>query len=123
MCRSGRTSTSPRAPQEDQRTYLLVLSQPGISLCGLLAWNPDALRVTAADSTPESLMASVDRLVAARFLVVDYDTDELLVRSFIRYDGVWRNSRTRTGMMGQRASDVRASPGGDRRRDRPGAVR
>ena len=88
--------------QADQRTYLMVLSQPGISLCGVLAWTPGRLARMAADSTPESVTASIARLADARFLVVDFDTDELLVRSFIRYDGVWRNRKTRTAMFAQR---------------------
>ncbi len=87
--------------QEDQRTYFLAFSQPGISLCGVLPMTLGRWAGMAADTTTDSLRASIARLEAARFVVADYEKDELLVRSFLRHDGVWRNSKTRAGAMEQ----------------------
>jgi len=92
--------------QEDQRTYLMLTTQPGINLCGVVPITWGRWTTTTADCTADSLRASLDRLKAARFIVVDYGTDELLVRTFIRHDGVWRNKKTRAGMFNQRQSIV-----------------
>jgi hypothetical protein len=91
---------------EDQRNYLKLTTQPGINLCGVVLITWGRWTTTAADVTVDGLRASFDRLEAARFIVVDYGTDELLVRTFIRHDGVWRNKKTRAGMFNQRQSIV-----------------
>ncbi|MGR7003432.1 hypothetical protein ACU686_44750 [Yinghuangia aomiensis] len=49
-------------------------------------------------STPEQVAAALDELAAARFVVVDHDTEEVLVRTFIRNDGVYKQPR----VMGSR---------------------
>jgi hypothetical protein len=88
--------------QEDQRNYFHAFTQPGISLCGVLPLTMGRWTGMAADVTPEGMRASFDRLEVAKFILVDYETDELLVRSFLRHDGVWRNAKTQAGALAQR---------------------
>lgn len=87
--------------QEDQRTYVLLFSQPVISLCGVVPITFGRWAGMAGDTSVESLRSSIDRLELAGLVVADYEQDELLVRSFLRHDGVWRNSKTRAGAVEQ----------------------
>ncbi|WP_439662874.1 hypothetical protein ACSHWB_16340 [Lentzea sp. HUAS TT2] len=73
---------------EAQRLYFLLLSQPTINQAGVLAltvsrWARGCSATDVADI--EAALAELDR---ARFAVVDADTDEVLVRAFVRRDGV-----------------------------------
>lgn len=76
-----------------QRMYLFLLSQPDLSHAGLIPlrtrrWASKSPGTTAADIEKE-----LDRLAAARFVVVDYDTEELLIRTFVRNDGVYKQPK------------------------------
>ena len=87
---------------EDQRTYLMLVSQPTINLCGVVPLTLGRWARMAPDTPVDSLRASIGRLEAASFVVQDEDSDEILIRSFIRHDGVWRNQKTRAGALEQR---------------------
>lgn len=67
-----------------QRAYLLLLSQPKLTLCGSLDWHPRRWAKLAADTHQDDLEAAIAELVRARFVVVH--DDELIVRSFVRND-------------------------------------
>ena len=71
-----------------QHAYLTILSQPRLSYCGVLDYLPGRLAVLTEDVTDAKIRAAVKRLAAARFVLVDESTQELLVRSYVRYDGV-----------------------------------
>ena len=67
-----------------QRVYLLLLSQPKLTLCGSLDWHPRRWARLADDTEQEDIESAIAELVRARFVVVD--EDELIVRSFIAND-------------------------------------
>ncbi len=69
-----------------QRTYMLLLSQPKLSLAGLLDYVPSRWARMAADTSLASVEAAIDELEASRFVLVDHDTDELLIRTFVKHD-------------------------------------
>ncbi|WP_069751647.1 hypothetical protein [Streptomyces sp. EN16] len=73
-----------------QRLYLFLISQPNLNHAGLLdltlrRWSRKARGLSVGE-----LEKRIHALEQARFIVVDDDTEELLIRSFIRNDGVWR---------------------------------
>jgi hypothetical protein len=70
-----------------QRTYLLLVSQPDISAAGTLALTLRRWAAMAADTTSETFRADLTELERARFVVIDEHTEELLVRSFVKWDG------------------------------------
>ncbi|MGW5477642.1 hypothetical protein [Streptomyces sp. NPDC004008] len=85
--------------QQQQRLYLFLISQPNLNHAGLLPvtlkrWARKALGLTAAE-LDEQLRA----LHAARFIVLDDDTEELLIRSFVRNDSVWKQPRVMGAMV------------------------
>lgn len=69
-----------------QRTYMLVLSQPQLTLAGSLDTNQRKWSTFASDSTPESIEEALDELARRGFVAIDHDTTELVVRSFTKHD-------------------------------------
>ncbi|MEN6548029.1 MAG: hypothetical protein ABFE07_18480 [Armatimonadia bacterium] len=85
--------------QQQQRLYLFLISQPNLNHAGLLPltlrrWARKATGLTAAE-----LDEHLDALAKAHFIVLDVDTEELLIRSFVRNDGVWRMPKVMGAMV------------------------
>lgn len=74
----------------EQWLYELLLSQEGINRAGLIDLHPRRWAQLASDMTIETIQKALRGLENARFVAVDADTEEVLVRSFIRNDGVVR---------------------------------
>lgn len=73
---------------DDQHAYLMLMSNKGLSRCGVLTFVPGRFEDLASDLTPTRLRKAVQALRKARFVLVDDRTQELLVRSHVRHDGV-----------------------------------
>ena len=73
---------------EEQRVFMLALTQPGLSYSGIVPYTLRRWQTLAADSTIPKIRRAVRALQEARFVVVDEETEELCVRTFIRHDGV-----------------------------------
>lgn len=82
-------------PSDVQRVYLLVITQPDVSSCGVLPFMPSRWAKYAPDTDADSLRNSLSILHQNRYAIVDSDTDELLIRSFIRYDRGYTNTKKR----------------------------
>ena len=92
-----------------QRLYWLLYSQPTISLCGVLALTAGRWCRMAQDDSREDVDAGLTELEAARFVIIDYQTEEVFVRSFMRNDGVWNSPKTQSAAR-DRVSAVMSSP-------------
>ncbi|MFG3051815.1 hypothetical protein ACGFZP_12820 [Kitasatospora sp. NPDC048239] len=79
--------------REQQGTYAFLISQPNLNHAGLLPLTLKRWARKARGLTPAGLEKTLAELDAARFVVVDDDTEELLIRSFIRNDGVWKQPK------------------------------
>ncbi len=75
---------------EDQRNYMFLFSQRDTAHTGVLPLRERRWSNAAADSTPTSICESLQRLADASFIVVDESTEEVLVRSLIRRDKIFR---------------------------------
>lgn len=73
-----------------QRTFMFLISQKDLAHTGVLALRERRWAGSAAGLTEAEVRADLIALEHARFVVVDEDTEELLVRSFIRRDKVYR---------------------------------
>lgn len=84
-----------------QWLYMLLLSQPKLTLIGCLDYMPHRWARLAAGVTVEYIEAIVADLEACDKVVVDRATDELLIRTFVRHDGIEKgNVNLRKGMWG-----------------------
>lgn len=72
-----------------QRAYMMLISQRDISHAGVLPLAERRWGRLAADTNATSIRQAIDELVNARFVVIDESTDELLVRSFVKYDQLY----------------------------------
>lgn len=77
-----------------QRMYWLLYSQPTISLCGVLALTERRWANGAVDETVETVRTALEELQDHGYVLVDFDTEEVFVRSFARHDGVARSPKT-----------------------------
>lgn len=75
-------------PRDAQRAYLLVHSQPELSRCGVLPFRLRRLAQLSVDDTPKALRKAFTVLEKGRHLIVDEDAEELLVRTYVRWDGL-----------------------------------
>lgn len=72
----------------EQHAYMLIMSNKGLSRCGVIDYIPSRFEQLAADMTAAKFRAAVAGLQRARFVVIDERTQELLLRSHVRHDGV-----------------------------------
>lgn len=72
----------------EQHAYFTMMSNKGLSRCGVLDNLPSRFVRLASDMTKPRWRTAVDGLAAARFVVIDEATEELLLRSYVRHDGV-----------------------------------
>jgi hypothetical protein len=80
-------------PQAAQWLYNRLTGAPGLSPCGVVTMTAARLSRLAPDMTVETVDGMLDMLEAARYIVRDFDTDEMLVRSYIRHDLNVRNPK------------------------------
>lgn len=71
-------------PRLAQCTFLQVLSQKDLDCAGVLTLHLELLAKGCNELTVEDLRTDFKALEAARFVFVDYDTDELFLRSYVR---------------------------------------
>lgn len=76
-----------------QRCYLMLLSQPNLGHAGVLPTTVRRWTLLCADEDEGRLSAAISELAGRRFVVVDERTEELLIRSLIRNDGVWKQPK------------------------------
>lgn len=88
---------------EAQWVYQALASQEALSYAGVLDYRPGRIAALASNCTTRRVETAVSLLEVERFVVVDRLTEELLIRSYVRHDGVL--DRTNMGKAVARAVD------------------
>jgi hypothetical protein len=83
----------------EKLVYLQLISQPNISKCGVLPFVPRRWAHMHPDLSAEDLVATLSALEVKRYIVVDRDTEELLVRTYLRYDEAWKQTNGTRGIQ------------------------
>lgn len=73
-----------------QRMYMFLVSQPDMTFAGVVPLRPNRWASKAKKLTLAAVKRSLAMLEVERFILTAPDTGELLVRSFIRNDEVWK---------------------------------
>ena len=81
-----------------QWLYEALLSQPNLSGAGALPMQPNKWVKFAADITVADIDAALAQLVQQCYVLVDDDTQEALIRTFVKHDGGLNNPKTRKGI-------------------------
>jgi len=80
-----------KLPARAQRTYMFLLSQPDISNAGTLTLALRRWANCVGDETAQDIENDLKYLAARGYVVVDEGCEELLVRTYIKWDGGWRS--------------------------------
>jgi hypothetical protein len=73
---------------EAQHLYLVVTTQMTLNFCGVTTWHAGRISQLAAGWTVAKVEKAAAELSERLYLVIDETTGEVLVRSFIRNDGL-----------------------------------
>jgi hypothetical protein len=76
-----------------QRAYMLLLSQANLTHAGTIPLTVRRWASKANDTSEQDMIQSLRELEAKRFIAVDGITEELLVRTLIRNDGVFKQPK------------------------------
>lgn len=90
---------------EAQRLYLFLISQRDLTYAGLLPMRLRRWAGRSATTTVEQIAAALAELDATRFVVCDHDAEEVLVRSLIRRDGIYKQPNTLAAAL-DKASEI-----------------
>lgn len=77
--------------------YLTLLTSPSLSHCGVADWRPARIGALNGMETEDVLRCGAE-LVEALYLVIDEESEEVLIRSFIRNDGLMKQPRMAVSM-------------------------
>lgn len=79
--------------RDEQWLYKLLLIHPTLSYAGVAEWRPGRLASAAAGTTADDVRRIGAGLQAKYFVYIDEDTEEVLVRSFVKHDGLLKQFR------------------------------
>lgn len=71
-----------------QWTYEMLCQNDALSYVGVIDYRPGRFAVLAEDQTTRRITAAIKLLERGRWALVDRQTEELLVRTYVRHDGV-----------------------------------
>lgn len=92
-----------------QWTYEMLCSQSDINYCGVIPYRPKRWSEYSADMSVRRIRNAVTKLAEKGYIVVDGDTEELFVRTFMKHNKVLAQDQLRKSMTesyGQIASKV-----------------
>lgn len=81
-----------------QHLYMLILSHSTLNYAGVADWRPGRLAALTTGRTPYDIRQDAQELADAAFIHTDEMTEEVLVRSFLRHDGVIKHPRLHVSM-------------------------
>jgi hypothetical protein len=89
------TALTPMA----QWLYFHLSSHPTLSLVGVADWRPRKVPSKAVGLTHSVIESARDELLAGDYILIDEDTEEVLVRSFLRHDGCLKRPKMGDAIM------------------------
>lgn len=75
-------------PPNAQHLYFVLWTAADLSYCGVTRWHPGKISQRAEDWTKDAVIEAASVLIDRHFIVVDEDPEEVLLRSWIRWDGL-----------------------------------
>lgn len=80
-------------PWPAQWLYKTLWDHPRLSYCGVIDWRPGKIAAAAHGMDADTIRMLARCLEARLFVVIDEMTEELLIRSWARFDGLMRQPR------------------------------
>lgn len=91
-------------PPGAQHLYFVLLTSSTLSYCGIADWRPKRIAASADGWTAASVEKAAAVLQGRLYVVVDESTEEILIRSFVRNDGLMKQPRMAVSMANAYAS-------------------
>lgn len=85
-------------PVEAQHLYFVLLTSPTLNMAGVGDWRPKRIARLAHGWTPRQVEQAAAVLAQRSYIATDSDSEEFLIRTFVRHDGVLRNPKTAIAM-------------------------
>ena len=76
-----------------QWLYMLLLSDPRLSYAGVTGWHLGKLSQRARECTAKDVLLAGFELSDGHFIVVDEETEEVMIRSYLKHDPLMKNPR------------------------------
>jgi hypothetical protein len=86
-----------------QHLYFVLWTSPQLSYCGAGEWHPGRLASRSRGQSVAAVEEAGAELSRALFLIIEPDTSEFLLRSWIKHDGLWRIPNMAVSMANARA--------------------
>jgi len=83
----------------EQHMYKLLMTHPDMNYVGVVDWRPGRIAAMTAGATAASVRAAAESLQAKRYVFIDDGTEEILVRSFLRHDGLLKQPKLSISMV------------------------
>ena len=88
-------------PVDAQWLYEALISQDTTNFAGVIPLTDRKWSNLADDMTRDRIEAALNHLERERFIVIDWDSEEVLIRTYIRNDELWRQPRMMRLALGQ----------------------
>jgi hypothetical protein len=88
-------------PVDAQWLYEALISQDTTNFAGVIPLTDRKWSNLADDMTRNRIEAALNRLERERFILIDWDTEEVLIRTYVRNDELWRQPRMMRLALGQ----------------------
>jgi hypothetical protein len=82
-----------------QALYFRLLTSARLNFCGVTDWRPKRLAQLAGGLTERKVIASGEELERRGYVVLDEDSEEVLIRSFMRHDGILASPNLVTALV------------------------
>jgi len=87
-----------------QHLYFVLWTSPQLSYCGAGTWHPGRIASVAKGWTTAAVETAAAELSAELFLIIDTNTEEFLLRSWIKHDALWKKPNMAVSMANARAA-------------------
>ncbi|MGU3650640.1 hypothetical protein [Mycolicibacterium sp. A43C] len=87
-----------------QHLYFVLWTSPQLSYCGTGTWHPGRISAVARGWTPAAVETAAVELSSELFLIIDTVTEEFILRSWIKHDGIWKKPNMAVSMANARAA-------------------
>lgn len=86
-------------PGHAQRVYLLAMSQANVSYAGVVPFTEKRWAAMAGDTTRGEINDAVNVLIDRGYVVLDDETEELWVRSFVKYNRILEQPQLKKSLL------------------------
>lgn len=83
----------------EQHLYKLLMTHPSLTYVGVTDWRPGRIAAMTADLTADMVRSTAESLQSKRYVFIDEETEEILVRSFLRNDGLLKQPKLSISMV------------------------